>query len=155
LNPLLLTTVGALGRGIDFSHKNAGEKVGRRAAELCALATEVSAHIERAIPSHTPTALAILIFQSARRRGVPQHHHGISCGGHEIVAFLDNLSVLAVIEAELFAPIVVLFENFESAVCIRSSMSIKPASASGGLETKNKCLSMKLGAAAILGQNHT
>jgi hypothetical protein len=57
--------VGALGRGIDFPHENAGEKVRRRAAELRALGAEMSAHAERAIPGDTPTALPILIFQSA------------------------------------------------------------------------------------------
>jgi len=48
---------------VDFPGENAGKDIGRMAAKLCALATEMRADIERAILGHTPTAIAVLGFE--------------------------------------------------------------------------------------------
>ena len=47
----------------------------------------------------------------AKRR----HHKRIPCGRHQVVAFLYNLAVLAVVETEFLPPVIEVLEHFEAA----------------------------------------
>jgi hypothetical protein len=43
-----------------------------------------------------------------------QHHDGISCRGHQIIALLVHLPVLSMIEPEFLEPVIEMLERLEA-----------------------------------------
>src|SRR5215216_4068091 len=51
---------------------------------------------------------------SLLRSSPPQHHHAVARRGHEVVTFLDHLSILAVVQPKFLEPLKEISEHFEA-----------------------------------------
>src|SRR5262249_17010796 len=76
-----------------------------------------TAGVSRRLDKYTLGIFDLCVERFARRRalGEPLHHQCVSRGTQQIVVLLNNLAVLAVIQAKLLQPIIEVFENFPSA----------------------------------------
>src|SRR5262249_51877517 len=74
-----------------------------------------------------------------RRFRITQHHHGVARGRHQVVAFLVNAAILAVIQPKFFEPLIQVLQHFE-APALHSNEHVRNA----GLDRHRSVLELRM-----------